>query len=136
DAAGFIDPVFSTGVFLGIRSGEQAAHALDSALRRPVTRATVFRQYERAVNRVMDLYLRFVSNWYKPQFAEVITKPTDHLQLAATVNAVLAGNLSNTFPIWWRMQVFYLVVFLQRYFPLCPRVSLDPRDHAPIEELQ
>lgn len=136
DAAGFIDPVFSTGVFLGIRSGEQAAHALDSALRQPASRATVFRQYERAVNRVMDLYLRFVSNWYQPQFAEVITKPTDHLQLAATVNAVLAGNLSNTFPIWWRMQVFYLVVFLQRYFPLCPRVSLDPRDHAPIEELQ
>ena len=83
----------------------------------------------RAVNRVMDLYLRFVSNWYQPQFAEVITKPTDHLQLAATVNAVLAGNLSNTFPIWWRMQVFYLVVFLQRYIPVCPRVSLDPADN-------
>ena len=134
DAAGFIDPIFSTGVFLGIRSGEQAAAALDSALKQPSTRATVFRQYERAVNRVMDLYLRFVSNWYKPQFAEIITKPTHHLQLAATVNAVLAGNLSNTFPIWWRMQVFYLVVFLQRYLPLCPRVSLDPRAHASLEK--
>jgi len=83
----------------------------------------------------MNLYLRFVNNWYKPQFAEVITKPTQHLQLAPTVNAVLAGNLSNTFPIWWRMQVFYLVVFLQRYIPLCPRVSLDPQDSAPLPEL-
>jgi len=134
DAAGFIDPIFSTGVFLGIRSGEQAAHALNAALKDPSTRATTFRRYERAVNRVMDLYLRFVSNWYQPQFAEIITRPTGRLQLAATVNAVLAGNLSNTFPIWWRMQVFYLVVFLQRYIPLCPRVSLDPRNHAPIPE--
>jgi len=132
DAAGFIDPIFSTGVFLGIRSGEQAADALDVAIRQPASRAEAFRKYERSVNRVMNLYLRFVSNWYKPQFAEVITHPVNRLQLAATVNAVLAGNLSNSFSIWWRMEIFYLVVFLQRYLPLCPRVSLNPRDSAVI----
>ncbi|MDB6172689.1 MAG: monooxygenase FAD-binding protein [Chthoniobacteraceae bacterium] len=131
DAAGFIDPIFSTGVFLGIRSGEQAAHALHAALKNPLTRTAEFRKYEKNVNRVMDLYLRFVSNWYKPQFAEVITNPTHRLKLAATVNAVLAGNLSNSFSLWWRMEVFYLVVFLQRFFPLCPRVSLDPRQTVP-----
>jgi hypothetical protein len=27
------------------------------------------------------------------------------------------------------------VVFLQRYIPLCPRVSLDPRDSAPVPEV-
>ena len=134
DAAGFIDPVFSTGVFLGIRSGEEAANALAEALKNPRGRAAAFKKYERSVNRVMDLYLRFVNNWYKPQFAEVITRPTQHLQLAPTVNAVLAGNLSNSFPIWWRLQVFYLVVFLQRFFPLCPRVSLNPQDSAPIPQ--
>ena len=128
DAAGFIDPVFSTGVFLAIRSGEEAAHALDEAIRLPRQRARSFRKYERGVNRVMDLYLRFVTNWYKPQFAEVITHPVHHLQLAPVVNSVLAGNLSNTFSVWWRMELFYLVVFLQRYLPLCPRISLNPRD--------
>lgn len=128
DAAGFIDPIFSTGVFLGIRSGEQAANALDEALKHPQTRRRVFRKYERGLNRVMNLYLRFVNNWYKPQFAEVITYPVDRFQLPATVNAVLAGNLSNNFSIWWRMEVFYFIVFLQRFFPLCPRVSLNPRD--------
>ena len=71
----------------------------------------------------------------RPRFIEVITRPATRLQLAATVNAVLAGNLSNTFPIWWRMQVFYLVVFLQRYIPLCPRVSLDPQDNPPLPQL-
>jgi hypothetical protein len=33
------------------------------------------------------------------------------------------------------MQVFYLVVFLQRYLPLCPRVSLDPQDNGPLPQL-
>ena len=132
DAAGFIDPIFSTGVFLGVRSGEQAANALDEALANPSGRAAAFQKYERAVNRVMNLYLRFVSNWYQPHFADVITRPASRFQLAATVNAVLAGNLSNTFSIRWRMEIFYLVVFLQRYFPICPRVSLDPRDCPPL----
>ncbi len=131
DAAGFIDPIFSTGVFLGIRSAEQAVEALDAALKNPAARVPAFKKYERKVNRVMDLYLRFVSNWYKPHFADIITNPVNKLQLAPTVNAVLAGNLSNTFPIWWRMQLFYLIVFLQKYIALSPRVSLDPKKSPP-----
>jgi flavin-dependent dehydrogenase len=127
DAAGFIDPVFSTGVFLAIRSGEEAAQALEQAFNKPNRRATAFRQYERSVNRVMNLYLRFVNNWYKPQFASVITHPVDRFQVPATVNTVLAGNLSSDFAIWWRMQIFYFVVFLQKYLPLCPNKTLVPQ---------
>ncbi len=128
DAAGFIDPIFSTGVFLAIRSGEDAANAIDAALKSPGRRAGEFRKYERGLQRVMNLYLRFVTNWYKPQFIEVITSPTKHFQLAPAVNAVLAGNLSASFALWWRMELFYLVVFLQRWLPLCPRLTLDPKD--------
>ncbi|HEY1174403.1 MAG TPA: NAD(P)/FAD-dependent oxidoreductase [Verrucomicrobiae bacterium] len=129
DAAGFIDPVFSTGVFLGIRSGEEAAEALHTALKNPAQRASAFSRYERSVNRVMDLYLRFVNNWYKPHFGEIITHPVDKLSIPATVNTVLAGNLSNSFSIWWRMQIFYFIVFLQKYLPVCPRV---PSQRKPV----
>ncbi len=128
DAAGFIDPIFSTGVFLGILSGEEAAKTLHQALLTPAQRAPGFKKYERKINRVMNLYLRFVNNWYKPQFAEVMTHPVDRFQLPGAVNAVLSGNLSQSFSIRWRMEVFYLIVLLQRYLPLCPRVSLNPKD--------
>ncbi len=132
DAAGFIDPIFSTGVFLAIRSGEDAAIAINEALKNPARRTAAFRKYERDVRRVMNMYLRFVTNWYKPQFIEVITNPVEHFQLAPAVNAVLAGNLGGGFAIWWRMQLFYLVVFLQRYLPLCPRLSLVPKNEEPV----
>src|SRR5581483_6197127 len=69
DAAGFIDPIFSTGVFLGIRSGEQAAIALDGALKSRADHPRLFAAYEKQMNRIMNQYLRFVSNWYKPHFA-------------------------------------------------------------------
>jgi flavin-dependent dehydrogenase len=130
DAAGFIDPIFSTGVFLAIHSGEQCADALDAVLDHPERQQRVFARYERGLHRVMDKYLRFVTAWYRPEFIEVFTSPTQKLQLAAAVNAVLAGNLGSDFAIWWRMQVFYLVLFLQRHFPLCPRLTPGPRPES------
>jgi 2-polyprenyl-6-methoxyphenol hydroxylase-like FAD-dependent oxidoreductase len=123
DAAGFIDPIFSTGVFIALESGEQCAHALDVALRAPAKRRRLFRRYERAMHRTMDVYLRFVTAWYRPEFVEVFTSPTQRFQLAPAVNAVLAGNVGGSFAIWWRMQIFYLVLFLQRYLPLCPKLA-------------
>jgi flavin-dependent dehydrogenase len=132
DAAGFIDPIFSTGVFVAIESAEHAADAVHAALGNPARRAAVFRKYEREMNRVMDLYLRFVSKWYKPRFIEVITNPVNKFQLAPVINSMLAGNIKNTFILWSRMEAFYLVTFLQRYIPLCPRLPLDPRKSAAV----
>lgn len=122
DAAGFIDPIFSTGVFLAVLSGEQCADMLNQVLDAPAVRPALFGRYERRLNRVMDMYLRFVNGWYRQEFVEVFTNPTERLQLAPAINAVLAGNIGNSFAIWWRMQVFYLVLFLQRFFALCPRL--------------
>jgi hypothetical protein len=96
DAAGFIDPIFSTGVFIAIHSGEQCADLLNEVLNDSGKRAGLFRRYERKVNRVMDMYLRFVTAWYRDEFIDVFTNPTDKLQLAPAVNAVLAGNVGGS----------------------------------------
>src|SRR5581483_9939003 len=61
DAAGFIDPVFSSGVFLAIMSAEKAADTIDEALRDEHKRSRLFRKYSRSVNRIMDIYLTFVN---------------------------------------------------------------------------
>jgi len=127
DAAGFLDPVFSTGVFLAIMSGEKSADILDAVLSDPSVRPVLFRRYERRLNRVMDMYLRFVTAWYRSEFVEVFLNPTERFQLAPAINAVLAGNIGGSFAIWWRMQMFYVVLFLQRFVALCPRLSLVPK---------
>ena len=123
DAAGFIDPIFSTGVFIALHSGEECGNAIDEAISRPRRRAARFRKYTRSMHKTMDMYLRFVTAWYRDEFIAVFTTPTQRLQLAPAINAVLAGNLGSSFAIWWRMQLFYLVLFLQRYLPLCPRLE-------------
>src|SRR5713101_1407407 len=135
DAAGFIDPVFSSGVFLAIMSAERAADTLDEVLRDESKRPRLFEKYSRSVNRIMDIYLTFVTAWYRhsKEFLEVFLNPTDRMQIAAAVNAVLAGNEGKSFAIRWRMWLFYFFVYAQKFFPFSPRLSLVPKkDEAPV----
>ena len=127
DAAGFIDPVFSSGVFLAVLAGEQAADALHVVLDRPAKRRKLFARYARNINKAMDVYLRFVDAWYSKEFIEVFLHPQDLFQIPPAVNAVLGGNIGDSFAIKWRMGIFYLLVRLQRWIPLCPRRTLVPK---------
>ena len=127
DAAGFIDPVFSSGVFLAVLAGEQAADALQVVLDRPAKRKKLFARYARNINKAMDVYLRFVDAWYSKEFIEVFLHPQDVFQIPPAVNAVLGGNIGDSFAIKWRMWIFYTLVRLQKYIPLCPRRTLVPQ---------
>lgn len=126
DAAGFIDPVFSSGVFLALLSGESAADTVEAALQNPRRAAGKLLCYERRLNRVMDLYLRFVRAWYRQEFIEVFLNPKELLQIAPAVNALLGGNTGESHAIRWRVALFEFFVWLQRYLPLSPRLSLQP----------
>jgi FADH2-dependent halogenase len=126
DAAGFIDPVFSSGVFLALLAGEEAADVLNIVLDHPRRASRLFARYERLLRRAMDGYLRFVDSWYSKEFIEVFLYPQNVLQIPPAVNAVLGGNISGSFAIRWRMAAFYFLVWLQRYLPVCPRRTLLP----------
>jgi len=139
DAAGFIDPIFSSGVFLAVFSGEKCADALNEVLDHPRKAKRLFTRYERSVNRAMDVYLRFVNAWYTKEFIEVFLAPRNVLGLAPAVNAVLGGNVGNSFPIRWRMWVFYFLVWLQRHHPIAPKLTLAPKKEqisSPMETAQ
>src|SRR5438094_3321151 len=127
DAAGFIDPIFSSGVFLAVFSGELCADVLNEVLDHPRKARRLFAGYERAVNRAMDIYLRFVNAWYTKEFIEVFLAPRNILGLAPAVNAVLGGNVGNSVPIRWRMWVFYFLVWLHRHHPIAPVLTLVPK---------
>ena len=135
DSAGFIDPVFSSGVFLAVLAGEQAADALHAVLDDPSKRRRLFARYDRSLNKAMDVYLRFVNAWYSKEFIEVFLHPQDLFQIPPAVNAVLGGNIGTSFAIRWRMEIFYILVRIQKFIPLCPRRTLVPRrDLSPANE--
>src|SRR5215475_10293805 len=127
DAAGFIDPIFSSGVFLAVFSGEKCADALNEVLDHSRKAKRLFARYERSVNRAIDVYLRFVNAWYTKEFIEIFLAPRSVLGLVPAINAVLGGNVGNSFPIRWRMWVFYFLVWAQRHHPIAPKLTLVPK---------
>lgn len=69
DAAAFIDPVFSTGIWLAIASGSMAAEAADRALSRGLPAAADFRDYEVVYRRAQNTFRIFLDAFYDENFS-------------------------------------------------------------------
>jgi FADH2-dependent halogenase len=126
DAAGFIDPIFSSGVFLAMFSAKLAVGAVQQALADGSDGAAHFPAYERRVASAMALYGEMVGHFYTTPFMEVFLEPREIWNLAAAVNAVLAGELEGGWRLRWRMRLFFWLVKLQAKRPFMPRISFAP----------
>jgi flavin-dependent dehydrogenase len=69
DAFAFLDPVFSSGVFLALKSGELAADAIDAALRDGDTSAARFTAYGETLCRGMENMRKLVYAFYDENFS-------------------------------------------------------------------
>lgn len=125
DAAGFMDPIFSAGVFLAMFSGKAAAETILSCAGSPGDRRRRLARYERRVLGAMRFYWRMVEAFYTTSFMELFLQPRHRLHLPGAVNAFLAGELERPWAIRWRLRLFFLLVRLQRRWPLVPRISFD-----------
>lgn len=69
DAFAFLDPVFSSGVFLALKSGEMAADAVDAALTAGDTSGARFAEYGESLCRAMENMRKLVYAFYEPNFS-------------------------------------------------------------------
>jgi len=125
DAAGFMDPIFSAGVYLAMHSGKLAANAVIESLAANDDGLPRFAAYDRRVTDSMKFYWEMVENFYTTPFMEVFLEPRNKFNLPAAVNAVLAGELEGGWAMRWRMRVFFWIVKLQARWPLVPRISFE-----------
>jgi 2-polyprenyl-6-methoxyphenol hydroxylase-like FAD-dependent oxidoreductase len=102
DAATFLDPVFSTGVFLAMATGERAARAIDRALaRKGRVDARDLARYQSHANRMYARFRRFVYNFYDPVFFEAFTTPRPPEGIRAAIVTTLAGGVERVSPMMW-----------------------------------
>lgn len=69
DAFGFIDPVYSSGVFLALKSGEFAADSIHEALERGDTSAARLGQWQPLYRQGIDNFRKLVYAFYAPDFS-------------------------------------------------------------------
>ena len=126
DAGGFIDPIFSSGVYIATASAQLAAQAILAAGPRGLS-ARAQRRYGRAVHRMMDVFLKMILMFYDQSTFEVFMHPRSRFGLVEAVNSILAGNARHSFAIAWRLRLFRLICAVHRRVPLVPRLNFSER---------
>jgi flavin-dependent dehydrogenase len=109
DAFAFLDPIFSTGVYLAMNSAERAAELVAACLREPRREAALQRGYARYVRRGLEQLSWFIYRFTSPAMARLFAHPRDPLQVEKAMVSLLAGDVFNSPRVWWRLQVFKLI---------------------------
>jgi FADH2-dependent halogenase len=125
DAAGFMDPIFSAGVFLAMHTGKMAAELVRDSVKAGEDGSRRLAGYEGEVWRAMKLYWDMVEAYYTQSFMELFLEPRPVMQLPDAIAALLAGELQGGWKLTWRRKYFRLLTAIQSRHPLVPRLSFD-----------
>jgi len=96
DSFGFLDPVFSSGVMLALKSGVLAADAIQAAFDAQDFSADRFTEYSRVMREGLENMRKLVYAFYDPNFSfRVLTDK--HPDLAGDVTDCLSGDVNKDF---------------------------------------
>lgn len=134
DAYAFVDPMFSSGVFLAMHSAEQGARAADAALRAPAREAWLFARVQREFDRGLDEFKWFIYRFTSPTMKHLFANPRNVLGVEKAVVSMLAGDVFDARPVIRRLRVFRLIYALTAIgmWPQALRGWLDRRRQARI----
>jgi flavin-dependent dehydrogenase len=107
DAWGFLDPLYSSGVLLALRSGEMAADAIAEGLSKGDTSAEQLGKWGPEFNAGVDRMRRLVCEYYDGfSFGKFMRH---HPELRGTVTDLLIGDLFNdrVDKVWEPMEALY-----------------------------
>lgn len=107
DAFAFIDPVFSSGVYLAMSSAERGidvAEAWLSGNRWQYSRAR--RRYEKATRRGISVFSWFIYRFTSPAMSNLMSNPKNALQVVQGVISMLAGDVYSNRSVRLRLLVF------------------------------
>jgi flavin-dependent dehydrogenase len=109
DAFAFLDPVFSSGVYLAMSGAEQAVAVVDTSLREPKREAGLLRKLERRQRAGMERFSFFIYRFNGPVMQQMFREPRNDWQLEQGVISMLAGDLFDTPKVLRRLGIFKLV---------------------------
>jgi flavin-dependent dehydrogenase len=127
DAACFLDPMFSTGVFVALLSAKLAAEEVVCAQR--AGRGLSWwqqRRYTRRLGANLAVLEKLVKAFYDNAAFSVFMERNAPWRMAPAINSIVAGHSDPPWPVRWRYWLFLLVCRIQRLRPLVPPINFDP----------
>lgn len=124
DAAGFIDPIFSSGVMLAMYSAQKGARVVHAALNAGRAMTFAMKRYEWGTRRHVGRFWQFIEKFYTKHFAQLFFQPSNRFRVVCAINCVLAGRPEMTFATWWRLKFFFGLVWIQKRFALAKPIEI------------
>lgn len=112
DAYAFIDPVFSSGVYLAMANAFEAADTVAVLLDRPAEAAAARARFQAHMRRGPAAFSWFIYRMTNPAMRELFMYPRNVLRAKEAVLAVLAGDVYGGSPIGRGLAVFKAVYWL------------------------
>jgi len=112
DAFAFLDPIFSTGVYLAMYTAEKAADVVVGALREPARERRLQRAYEREVRNGLSALSWFIFRFTTPAMTYLFRNPRNVMRVEEAMISMLAGDVFRDGGVRWRLRFFKLLYFI------------------------
>ena len=112
DAFTFVDPMFSSGVLLAMKSGFLAADAIDIGLRQPAKMPRQLKAFEKSVSKGLAGFTWLIFRMTTPVMREMLMYPRNILGVEHAVLAILAGDVHDNPQAQLRMKLFKLMYYI------------------------
>jgi flavin-dependent dehydrogenase len=123
DACAFIDPVFSTGVFIAMTMGFWGADAVEACLRAPAHAAKVLHRYDNAARQVLGGFTWFIYRIREPAMRNLFMSPRNWFRVEEAVLSLLAGGIFDSWSVRWRLYIFRVIYYVTKLAHLRFRLS-------------
>jgi 2-polyprenyl-6-methoxyphenol hydroxylase-like FAD-dependent oxidoreductase len=112
DAYAFVDPVFSSGVMLAMKSAFEGAEAIDTCLRQPNRAAAAFKQFDKVMKHGPKEFSWFIYRVTNPTMRDLFMAPSNVFRVQEALLSVLAGDIYGKTPIWGSLRMLKLIYYL------------------------
>lgn len=122
DAFAFLDPVFSSGVYLAMAGAFFAADTVETVLKTPARAADALAEYDRRVRHGLGEFSWFVYRMTTPSIRDLFMDPKNVLRVEEALLSLLAGDVWRNPAIPRRLRVFKAIYYV--FNVLHPRRTL------------
>ena len=124
DAYAFVDPVFSSGVYLAMSSGAQIVAVADQWLKgdKPAYEKSA-RKYRNTVNRGISTFSWFIYRFTTPEMVALFRDPKNTFKVEQAVISMLAGDVYASADIQLRLAIFKIIYAVSRMLNTMRRKS-------------
>ena len=138
DAYTFIDPMFSTGVYLAMNSAFNGAEVVATCLDQPEKAAQARAQYEHTMKKGPSVYSWIILRVTNPTIRDMFMHPKNTFRVKEALMSMLAGDIFGKTPIWGALRMFKAIYYMvslgnfRRSFEGWKRHRFNIRDMGPL----